>query len=77
MTTTTTTKTSEGNMINTTAQVAPSKLRSYDNIKNEPHSINSTGGHPEWYYYYKHGDTWMPHRKPTLQEMYADKFLCI
>ena len=29
----------------------------------------------DWYYYYKVVDTWMPHRKPTINEILKDIFI--
>jgi hypothetical protein len=61
------------------AKIKPSQLTPFDKIpkgqKVNTELIPSKNYVcSDWYHYYKVVDTWMPHRKPTVQEIIKDQF---
>jgi len=55
-------------------QVKPSMLKNWEDIDQLKANLQCVGNHPEWYAWYKINDKFMPHRKPTINEMINNKF---
>ena len=54
--------------------VKPSMLKNWEDIDQTKAILNLVGSHPKWYSWYKIGNIFMPHRKPTINEVIKNKF---
>lgn len=54
--------------------IRPSQLENWDDIDQSKANIQSTGGKPELYGWFKIGEVWYAHRKPTIEESHNNEF---